>query len=346
MQSRMDKYNVIDKSDKSYSSRTRKNQDLYEKIKTTDVKSLDLSSNMKVLDDNIKSINLNKVHDLLDDKYETPRRRTIQIDEISSPTQELDPIQDTREYDINAVLEQAKQGKSIDYNKERLKKVRETQYEILNNIDLNNKKTAVELAQQDRKEQEENLKTLINTITKIEKQNKNKTTYDTSKDLDLLSDLMGDDEDDKITSVDIEKIGGKFNSLDTIDITSEIGDGLDTTKVPEVTETKPDIVIGGVQEEEPTLSITKDVKKEEPKIEIPEIKIDEPEKKDEEKPAIADTLSKLDIDLSSYDDFGDIDKSDRSSTILKVIIFIIFVVLIVGAVLILNNLLGLDLLKF
>ena len=208
MQSRMDKYNVIDSSDKSQRSRTRRNQDLYEKIKTTDVKSFDVNDNMSVLDDNIKSVNISRVHDLLDERYKdnTARRKSIQIDEIHQPTQEFDPIQDTREYDINAVLEQAKQGKSIDYNKERLKKMRVSQYEILNNIDLNNKKTALELAQQDRKEQEENLKTLINTITKIEKENKNKTTYDTSKDLDLLSDLMGDDEDDKITSVEIEKI--------------------------------------------------------------------------------------------------------------------------------------------
>ena len=59
-----------------------------------------------------------------------------------------------------------------------------------------------------------------------------------------------------------------------------------------------------------------------------------------------ETLSKLDIDLSSYEDFNDINEKDKSSTVLRIIIFIVFIVLIIGAVVILDNLLGLDLLPF
>ena len=39
-----------------------------------------------------------------------------------------------------SLIQKAKQGKNVDYNKERLKKVREAQYEILNNLDLELKK--------------------------------------------------------------------------------------------------------------------------------------------------------------------------------------------------------------
>ena len=58
---------------------------------------------------------------------------------------------------------------------------------------------------------------------------------------------------------------------------------------------------------------------------------------------ITETLSKLDIDISSYDDFKDISKNDKSSILIKIIMFIIILGLIIGALYILNNLLGLGL---
>ena len=61
---------------------------------------------------------------------------------------------------------------------------------------------------------------------------------------------------------------------------------------------------------------------------------------------VDETLSKLDIDVSSYDDFNDINRKDGVSTILKIVIFIVFIILILGALYILNKLLGLGIIPF
>ena len=333
MQSRMDRYNTIESTDTEVRSRTKRNQGLYEKIKTSDIKRYDVNNNMSVIDDNIKSVDINKIHNFLDEKYgdNTAKRRSIDLPEIDE-TVEHEPIMDTKEYDINAIIEKAKQGKNIDYSKERLKKVREAQYEILNNLDseLENL-SSLDKAKEKRKQQEENLKELINTITEIELQNKMK---DTSSDFDLLSDLM-DDEPTKEVEDDTQEMNSPLD-LQTIDISKEL------EKEEQKEDTTTNVVIGGVQQEENTINakIIEDIKeKEEPQDEITK-------KEQEEQEAIEKTLDKLNIELSSYDDFADINEKDKISTVLKVVIFIVFVVLILGALYILNNLLGLGLLPF
>ena len=323
MQSRMDRYNNVDSTNTQAKSRTQRNQSLYEKIKTSDIKRHDLSNNMSVIDGNIKSIDINKVHNFLDEKYgdNTAKRRSIDLPEIDENV-EVDPIMDTKEYDINAIIEKAKQGKNIDYSKERLKKVREAQFEILNNLDSEIQNlSSLDRAKEKRKQQEENLKELINTITEIELQNKMK---DTSSDFDLLSDLMDD-----APTKEVEETQD-LTLTDSIKI-----EPIEEEKTEEVkVDTKPNIVIGGVQQEENTIN-NKVVTKEETK-----------EDKKEENKKLEDTLNKLDIDSSTYEEFADINEKDKSSIILKVVIFVVFVVLILGGVYILNNLLGLGLLPF
>ena len=342
MQSRMDRYNTVDSADSNVKSRTQKNQTLYEKIKTSDIKKFDINNNMNVIDNNIKSVNINKVHNFLDEKYgdNTAKRKSIDLPEISN-TQEMDVVMDTKEYDINAIIEKAKQGKDIDYSKERLKKVREAQYEILNNLDSEMENlSSLDRAKEKRKQEEENLKNLINTITQIEIKNRN--IKDTSSDLELLSDLMDDDTKEK-DSMD----------LDTIDITEEIKkikeeeskkhfepveiESIEESEIKDESDsTTSDIVIGGVQVQEDTLNnkLLKDER-------TMEIKTVQPSKS-----KVDETLSKLDIDVSSYDDFKDINKKDGASAVLKIVIFIVFIILILGALYILNKLLGLGIIPF
>ena len=347
MQSRMDKYNTIESKDNVSTSRTRRNQELYNKIKTSDIKRHDVDNNMSVIGDNIKSIDINKVHNFLDEKYgdNIPKRTPFNMPEIGD-TQEINTIENTKEYDINAILEKAKEGKNIDYSKARLKKVREAQYEILNNLDSEIKTLSnLDRAKEKRKAQEENLKNLINTITEIEIKNRVK---DTTNDLDLLNDLMAEGDEDTAENFKLEETP---ISLETIDITKELEavkeemnkKDEDETKeetVTKIEDTTPDVVIGGVQEVQDTMNnsvVPNEIKKEE----VKQDNKDEPKKE-----YIEETLNKLNIDLGSYEGFEDINESDKSSTVLKVIIFIVFILLIIGALVILNNLLGLDLLPF
>lgn len=194
MQSRMEKYNS---NEKRIASRTQKNQSLYEEVRNTTLTDFDVNSNVSIIDEDASSIDVRKVRKFLDEKYneDAPKRRSIEVPEFDEPAIIEEPLQDTKEYDINAILEKAKKGKNVDYNKERLKKIRDAQYEILNNLDLELKKVEEAKINHVRKEEEDNLVNLINTITELEIKNKNNLSKEASGALDLLSDLKDDDDD-------------------------------------------------------------------------------------------------------------------------------------------------------
>ena len=94
-------------------------------------------------------------------------------------------LDETREYDINAILERARSEKEVDYEKERLKKLRDTQYDILNSLEITEK--------EDIEEQNDELMSLINTITANELDEK-KASKEELDPLDILTDLKGSDD--------------------------------------------------------------------------------------------------------------------------------------------------------
>lgn len=305
MQSRMDKYNS---SDIAYKSRTQKNQDLYEDVKTGSLKDFDVNSNFSVIDADADSIDISKLGKILDEKYNeyTPKRRSIEVPAYEEEPIVSQPLVDTKEYDINAILQKAKQGKNVDYNKERLKKVREAQYEILNNLDLELKKVEDAKKNSERKAEEDNLMNLINTITQLEIKNKEESKKkDNDSSLSLFSDLI--------------------EESDTEDQEEKL------PPMSDVTQTQKEIRLVVIDPEK-----AKEIEKENE-----EKNSENKEENREEK--VEKTLSKLNIDLSSYDDFSDISKQDTGTIIIKIIIFIIIIALVVGAVYILNVLLNLGL---
>jgi hypothetical protein len=305
MQSRMDKYNS---SDIAYKSRTQKNQDLYEDVKTSSLKDFDVNSNFSVIDADADSIDISKLGKILDEKYNeyTPKRRSIEVPAYEEEPIVSQPLVDTKEYDINAILQKAKQGKNVDYNKERLKKVREAQYEILNNLDLELKKVEDAKKNSERKAEEDNLMNLINTITQLEIKNKEESKKkDNDSSLSLFSDLI----EESNTEDQEEKL----------------------PPMSDVTQTQKEIRLVVIDPEK-----AKEIEKENE-----EKNSENKEENREEK--VEKTLSKLNIDLSSYDDFSDISKQDTGTIIIKIIIFIIIIALVVGAVYILNVLLNLGL---
>ena len=214
MQSRMDRYN---NDNKEFKSRTQKNSTLYDDVKNSMITEFDVNSNVSVISNDADDvINVSNVKKYLDDRYSanSPKRKSIEIPDTFEE-RKINIDEDTKEYDINAILKKAKLGKNVDYTKERLKKVRDTQYEILNNLDLELKKVAE--PENLRRKEEQNLMNLINTITQLELCNKNGnkeyTKEEISFNLDLLSDLSEKKEppkkevfDQTDTSIKIEKI--------------------------------------------------------------------------------------------------------------------------------------------
>lgn len=306
MQSRMDKYN---NSGTQIKTRTQKNQNLYEDVRNSSLTEFDVNSNVSVIDNQSDVIDVNRIKKMLDRRYSdsAPKRRSIELPEYDEPIIE-EPLVDTKEYDINAILAKAKQGKNVDYNKERLKKVRETQFEILNNLDLELKKVE-ETKSASRQQEEQNLMNLINTITELELKNKEKYSKEENDAADLLDLDYDEEENDSETKVE-------------------------TSEEVEEKKRNDDIVIDE-EPEEVEISLTS------------EIEVEEKEEVEEEKKTrddhIEETLSKLNIDISSYEEFKDVSKNDIGSIILKIIIFVIIIALVIGGVYIIDDILSLGL---
>lgn len=180
MSSRMTKY--YDEEELA-TSRYHKNEELYREISKSELNSYDVKSNATILGDNKNEIDVEKIKKILDTKYnETPKRRSIRLEEYE---EQPDEIEITKEYDINVILEKAREQKTENYEEERLKKLRDTQFDILKNLNITREE------QEEVTDEEENLKTLINTIAFNESHNKMDNTD--SGPLDILSELKGSD---------------------------------------------------------------------------------------------------------------------------------------------------------
>lgn len=189
MSSRMDKYNNV-RSTENYSydnynvygSRSRKNEELYQEMTHDEFEEINLASNAHVIGENEKNIDVEKIKQLLEKKYtEEPRKSRSLIKEQEVEEYKEEKKEETKEYNINAIIEKAKQDKEIDYERERLKKVRDTQYDILRGLSLNEKEESKVTSNKD------DLVDLINTITEQE------LTREMNP-LDILTDLKGNED--------------------------------------------------------------------------------------------------------------------------------------------------------
>ena len=166
MQSRMDRYDSIEK--KKY-ERSRKNTKLYEEIYDDMYKDISYK-NMEIID-SAKEININKLKDILDDKYDTRQYRTFKNydveDEVEEEKQEKRKI-----YDINEIINDAKSKRA--FIEEAKEKQKYLDFTASSREDVD-----------DLKQEEKELEDLINTVTIKESE--------TSSALDLLSELKGDD---------------------------------------------------------------------------------------------------------------------------------------------------------
>lgn len=198
MSSRVDKY-YDDNVNTSY-SRMQRNSNLYKEIGKTDLDNYEVRSNATVIGDNSKgSIDVEKIKSILDTHYkDAPRRKSIQIVETSTLTEIENPVHETKEYDINVIIDKAKENKEEDYNIQRAKKLHNTQYDILSNLDINLKDYVEDYEEPESKSTSNpaKLQELINTITLNEKDIKAKKEIIESGEgdpLDIFEDLKGSD---------------------------------------------------------------------------------------------------------------------------------------------------------
>lgn len=350
-QSRMQKYydNNIDTEVTTTSSRAQRNQTLYKEVSNLDLKEFDLNSNVSVIGENTDNISLDEIKDILSEKYkENPRRKSFgDTEEIELPKINLD---ETREYDINAILEKAKDGKESNYEEDRLKKVRSTQYDILKTLDIMNNEEEVEEEDlefgekpTDRRpapnkdKEEAQLHDLIDTITAkelIENESNLEVTGEMDP-LDILSDLRGDDENTKVMGALVQELIEESRKENEIALTQRIP-VISEDEIEENYENEGSEVLPSIDEEEQAITLEElDKAKEEIK--------NKPKK--EKKNKLDDSFigSTTVFKQEDFDDFEDLKDGGAGKFILKVLVILLIVGFVVGLVVLANHFLNLGL---
>ena len=229
MESRMKKYYT---EEEHIPSRQAKNMDLYKDINSTNLDDFKVNSNVAVLDDNGTNIDIDRIRDMLDKKYrvEPKKKKIADYDEDLYQGVNLD---ETREYDINAILEKAKEKQVVNYEVERLKKIRNTQFDILNSLDLASKKEEDDEAEDAKplRDDQAHLMELINTIT-------SKELKQDLDPLDILTDLKGDENTmvvpglkNSISEADKEEIKKEIKEEVKQEVKQEVKEELDKSFV-------------------------------------------------------------------------------------------------------------------
>lgn len=184
MESRINKYN------EENMSRVAKHTELYEKINENILDNFDVNSNATIIGEQKREIDVEQIKKILDKRYnEGPKRRSIRIEEKKEES--IIKEEDTKEYDLTKVLKKARDENNETYEDARNKKLRNTQYDILNNLNV---KKEEEKEEETKLNPEENLMNLINTIAMNEAKSVDP--------LDILTDLKGDDDTQVYESIE------------------------------------------------------------------------------------------------------------------------------------------------
>jgi len=179
MKSRMEKYY---NQNEEFVGRTAKNENLYRK-KDYSV----YSSNETVIDTN-NEIDITKLKNIIQSREDYQRAKSYRnmLNDKKFDYDDIEVEEDSYEeknYDINALLQKVKDEKDTLDEKDKMRKLRNTQYDILSNLDIKSKKTK---PANDLEQQKEDLKDLINSIT-----NKNSSVNGNISDAEEDNDPLG-----------------------------------------------------------------------------------------------------------------------------------------------------------
>lgn len=166
-------------------SRVNKNTSLYEDVKRSELSRVKNNTNVRIIEQNGKTIDLEKIRKYINEVNNEPRsKRSVLSIPKEEKTIESKPTPE-KVYDINSVLEKARSGREVEYSSERYKKVRSDEYDILSKIKMyEDVKEDIDDTPELNTE-EKTIVDLINTVT-VHK-----------GDLNLLEELMGEGETTK-----------------------------------------------------------------------------------------------------------------------------------------------------
>lgn len=165
MSSRMERYNYLNEEENNSPSRVSKNSVLYDEVKASELTRVNNNSNVKIIEQTGKTIDLEKIKKYIKDNSDTnkARRKVISLPEEDNSTPVK--VEENKVYDINSVLEKARENRSIEYSSERYRQVRSNEYDILNKIKMYEEPDSEEEATDDLNTDERTIVDLINTVT-------------------------------------------------------------------------------------------------------------------------------------------------------------------------------------
>lgn len=317
-------------------SRVKKNQSIYTNTDMSELSRIRTNNNVSVISDNTKGIDIEKIKRYVysnEDLDENRKRISLEL-----PPEEKVVVtrKEEKTYDINSVLETARDKREVDYAEDRHRKLNSTQIDILKRIKIKEEQQAAIdddiTGPIDELNTEE--KTLVGLIKNIQINSKNN-----GKKADLLDELMGDSElTNVIPPMNDDQIQDSENlKKELIDITQD----LESIKMPDTNFTQEinleKEMLKKSSNEEEIKKINSDLEKLE----------DESENFDDEsdKPRIEKidnsfyTNSSL-FDKSDFEGFQEIEKEAKKGSVFgKVVMVLIILMLLATIFLILNYIL-------
>ena len=320
----MEKYDSISLDNMS---RTKRNQDIYNSTDMSKLSRIKTNTNVSVISDAPKEIDLEKiknyVYSLDEGKEEKKRRISLELPKEEDVVVERKEV---KNYDINTILEKAKDSRESDYEEERYRKINNTQIDILKNIKI--KDDIIETTKDeditgpidelDDLNTEE--KTIVDLIQDIQSHGKKK---------DLFADLMADDDE---TSV-LAPIDKEADKDDMKEVLMSMTQDLELIKMPESEFTHE------INLEKESLKNKEETEEFEQTIEQTEqidntITTEAPEIKKIDKSFYTNSVT---FDKSDFEGFDDIEKSaSKNSVLTKLAIAFIIILLLATIFLILN----------
>ena len=206
-------------------SRTKRNQTIYNSNDMSNLSRIKTNTNVSVISDAPKEIDLEKiknyVYSLNNEEEEKRRRISLELPEEEEIVVERKEL---KNYDINTILEKAKDNRESDYEENRYRKLNNTQIDILKNIKIKDEVIEEDVDPDltgpiDELNTEE--KTIVDLIQDIQNHGKKKKK-------DLFEDLMGNSEETTVLSPVEEE---ERNSLK--DVLVEMTQELEEIKIPE-----------------------------------------------------------------------------------------------------------------
>ena len=318
MGSRMEKYdNELDIN----MSRTSRNKEIYNSLDMNELSRIKTNNNVSVISDAEKEIDIEKikkyVYSINEDTTEKRNRVHLELPEEEEPVVER---QEDKDYDINSVLERAKDKRESDYEDERHRKINNTEYDILKNIKIEEKKSDDDddiTGPIDELNTEE--KTIVDLIKTIANNNNKKD--------DIFKDLMSDN-DDTVVMAPIDEEINKDN------IKKEL-EGL-TQDLEEI--------------KQPLNDETQDLLLEKEKLKAEQRKLEETSNNTNEAPKITNVdksffTNSLSFSKKDFEGFDDIEKDVKKSNFFtKAAVVLIILLLLATIFVILNYVLDLNIL--